>query len=216
MKDCIALASVVVALGVSASHAQLTDSAPHQVITVATSSGNLSASKAVLPANSEVLLNLVSKIDSRNAKFHGIFDLSVARDVMIDDRIAIPRGTPATGYISVIKGRIPHTKKQVEIELQWILIDRQYVPIRGNYRGEIHGSAWRFALMGFGALGGALSTLGTGKPKTVFAAGTEFKAFTKEPLIVAFIPSRTTDRDPSAVPPVAIDGVIATNAARSR
>jgi hypothetical protein len=180
--------------------AQTSADAP-PAITVAAKLPVQVADDSILPANSEILLRLNSNINSRHMKFHHIFDLTVAKDVMLGDYVVIPHGTPATGYIAYRTGRGAFGKSaKIEIEMQWIHMNRELIPISGHYRQEGRGNTAGtvVAAVAFGALGGALVT---GRSANI-PQDTMFKAFTKEPIAVTF-DAPVSARPRTAAPPAA-------------
>ena len=177
-----AMTSAAVALTLSVGTATAQTSAPPPAITVAARLPVQVAPELILPANTEVLLRLNSNIHSRHMKFHQIFDLTVAKDVMLGDYVVIPRGTPATGYISYRTGRGAFGKSaKIEIEMQWIYLNRDLIPISGHYRKEGRGNAAAtvVAVLAVGAWGGFVIGHSAEYPQD-----SEFKAFTREPIAV--------------------------------
>ncbi len=58
---------------------------------------------AVLPAGTTVRLRMLSSLNSQDSKTGTQFDLETAEDVLLDGRVIIPRGSPATGELTFVK-----------------------------------------------------------------------------------------------------------------
>lgn len=56
------------------------------------------------PANTPIGLTLNSPLSSKNNVTGDKFSMTVAQDLMIDERFAVPKGTPAVGLITYTKG----------------------------------------------------------------------------------------------------------------
>ncbi|VVT20744.1 exported hypothetical protein [Sphingomonas sp. EC-HK361] len=194
MKHVIAAIAWSAALGSTASLAQ-TMAAPSARVFIVSANPELKlAPESILPANTEIPLTLDSEINSRKMKYHAQFDLKVARDVMMGSRVAIPEGTPVTGYISLNRGRAYGLgKARITIEMQWLHIDRQVIPLVGSYHSEVRGSVMSMILVNFGLIGGLLMK----ERKIIFTPGTAFKAFTREPIAILF----DAPQSASSVPP---------------
>lgn len=57
----------------------------------------------VLPAGTTVRLRMLSSLNSQDSKAGQQFDLETADDVLLDGRVVIPRGSPATGELTFVK-----------------------------------------------------------------------------------------------------------------
>jgi hypothetical protein len=57
----------------------------------------------VLPAGTTVRLRMLSTLNSQDSKTGQQFDLEAAEDVLLDGRVVIPRGSPATGELTLVK-----------------------------------------------------------------------------------------------------------------
>ena len=63
------------------------------------------ATGSALPSNTDIWLTLDRKLDSHDVKVGDVLTFKVARDVMLGNYIVIPRGTPATGRVTLRSGR---------------------------------------------------------------------------------------------------------------
>jgi len=143
-----------------------------------------------LPSNSEVWISLDRPVDSKTLKMGDKFDVTVSRDVMIGDYIVIPRGTHGHGQISYRTGKGAFGKSaKMEFDITDVTLGDRSIPLAGHYRIE-----------GQGNTGAAVGAVGAVVAVGVFGAfvtghsamanqGSEWKAATKEPILVAIAPA---------------------------
>ncbi|WP_404711771.1 hypothetical protein [Sphingomonas sp. MMS24-J13] len=140
-----------------------------------------------LPSNSEVWLSLNSGLSSKSLKVGDKFDLTVSRDVMMGDYVVISRGTPAHGQISYRTGKGAFGKSaKMEFDLVDVQVGQRFIPVSGHYRIEGQGNTG--AAVGAVVAVGVFGAFVTGHSAAA-AQGSEWKAYTKEPLMVALAPS---------------------------
>ncbi|MBC7987282.1 MAG: hypothetical protein H7X93_11540 [Sphingomonadaceae bacterium] len=96
---------------------------------------------AFLPANTEILLGMAETISTNEQEEGYMFRLTVRHDVMLDDYVVIPRGTPAFGEITWRTGRGMFGKSgKMDVELRYIELDGRRIPVTGTYRQEGEGN----------------------------------------------------------------------------
>lgn len=157
-------------------------------------------SGSALPSNSEVWLSMDHELNSKKTKVGDKFDMTVARDVMLGQYVVIPRGTPAHGQISYRTGKGAFGKSaKMEFDLVDVVLPSRTVPVAGHYRIEGQGNTG--AAVGAVVAAGVFGAFVTGHSASA-TQGSEWKAATKEPLIVSFAPEAVARRE-AAVEPVA-------------
>lgn len=150
-----------------------------------------------LPSNTEVWLSLNSALSSKDLKLGDKFDLTVSRDVMAGDYVVISRGTPAHGQISYRTGKGAFGKSaKMEFDLVDVQVGQRFIPVSGHYRIEGQGNTG--AAVGAVVAVGVFGAFVTGHSAGA-AQGSEWKAYTKEPLMIALAPSA-----PAAIPAAAV------------
>lgn len=155
----------------------LVASAP-QVLTV--QKANVGSS---LPANTEVWLSLNSGLTSKETKVGDKFDVTVSRDVMAGEYVVIPRGTPGHGQIAYRTGKGAFGKSaKMEFDLVDVKVGDRFIPVSGHYRIEGNGNTG--AAVGAVVAVGVFGAFVTGHSATA-AQGSEWKAYTKEPIMLA-------------------------------
>ncbi len=93
----------------------------------------------VLPQGTTVRLRTVTPLNSQDNKTGDQFDLEVAEDVMVNDHVVIPRGSPATGEVSYARKKGMWGKSgKLATRLIAIRVHGHDIPIRGasNEKGE--------------------------------------------------------------------------------
>lgn len=157
-------------------------------------------SDSSLPSNSEIWLSLDQGLTSHNASVGTPFSLRVSRDVMVGNYVVIPRGTPAHGKITYRTGKGAFGKSaKMEFDLTDVQIGDRTVPVSGHYRiaGEGNTGATVGAIAVVGVVGAAFVT---GHSATA-AQGSEWRAYTSEPLKFS-VPLQTASNDEPSPPPV--------------
>ncbi len=136
-----------------------------------------------LPANTEVWVSLNSGLTSKQTKVGDKFDVTVSRDIMMGDYVVIPRGTPGHGQIAYRTGKGAFGKSaKIEFDLVDVKVGDRFIPISGHYRLEGNGNTG--AAVGAVVAVGVFGAFVTGHSATA-AQGSEWKAYTKEPIMVA-------------------------------
>jgi hypothetical protein len=136
-----------------------------------------------LPANTEVWVSLNKGMTSKQTKVADKFDVTVSRDVMMGDYVIIPRGTPGHGQIAYRTGKGAFGKSaKMEFDLVDVKVGDRYIPVSGHYRIEGNGNTG--AAVGAVVAVGVFGAFVTGHSATA-SQGSEWKAYTKEPIMVA-------------------------------
>jgi hypothetical protein len=116
--------------------------------------------------------------------------MSVARDVMLGDYVVIPRGTRGIGQISYRTGKGAFGKSaKMEFNIVNVELNGQLIPLTGHYRVEGQGNTG--ATVGTAVAAGVFAAFVTGR-SAVIAQGTEYKAYTTNPIPVAIPVSEPT------------------------
>lgn len=155
---------------------------------------------SALPSNSEVWVSLDTPMDSRRIKQTEKFDVTVSRDVMLGDYVVIPRGTHGHGQIAYRTGKGAFGKSaKMEFDLTDVELADRIIPLAGHYRIEGQGNTG--ATVGAVVAVGVFSAFVTGHSATA-AQGSEWKAATKEPILVALAPAVSAAQPVIAAAPV--------------
>jgi hypothetical protein len=110
----------------------------------------------VLPGNTAIALRLQSALSSRETQRGETVQLVVDRDVMIDGRVVVPRGTPATGAIVRASGSGGFGKGgKIEIAATTLMLNGHAVGLAGTLLTKGRGGSFGKMLL-FGALTGAM------------------------------------------------------------
>lgn len=201
MKGFIALTAVAVATPACA-QAPIAASMPQAIVARKADVGS------TLPSNTEVWLSLNGTLDSRAVKVGDHFDLTVSRDIMMGDYIVIPRGTAGHGQVTYRTGKGAFGKSaKFEFDLVDVKVGDRFIPISGHYRLEGQGNTG--AAVGAVVAVGVFGAFVTGHSATA-AQGSEWKAYTKEPLLVAIAPP---PQAASVVAPAATTGSVTATSA---
>lgn len=171
--------------------------APAQEPLLLTTSPALAVHRAgvgnTLPSNTEVWLSLNSGLTSKAAKVGDKFDLTVSRDVMAGEYVVIPRGTQGHGQLSYRTGKGAFGKSaKIEFDLVDVQVGRRFIPLAGHYRIEGNGNTG--AAIGAVVAVGVFGAFVTGHSATA-SQGSEWKAYTREPILLALPPTSTADAD---------------------
>ncbi|GLR48678.1 hypothetical protein [Sphingomonas astaxanthinifaciens] len=141
-------------------------------------------SGTMLPSNTEVFLALDKDLTSKKARVGDSLEFHVARDVMLGQYVVIPRGTPATGKITYRTGKGVFGKSaKMEFSIDQLVLAGKPITLSGVHRisGDGNTGATVGAVVAAGVIGGLVVT---GRSATA-AAGSEWKAMTKEPVAVS-------------------------------
>lgn len=156
--------------------------APSTVVPVVAVPKLTTANTNALPANTELWLSPNTEVNSKRIKQGEKFDMTVARDVMLGDYVVIPRGARGRGQITYRTGKGAFGKSaKMEFEINEVEVNGQFIPLRGHYR--IEGAGNTGATVGTAVAVGVFSAFVTGR-SAIVAQGTEYKAFTVNPLPV--------------------------------
>lgn len=152
----------------------------------------------LVPAHTEVVLRLNEEIGSDRARLGQIVPVSVARDVIVDGAVLIPRGTFGTGEVVYRSGKGAFGKSgKVDVELRSIDVGGRSVPVVGHYHAA--GGGRTGETIGTIIVGGVIAGAFVTGRHAVFEEGHEFTAFTGAATRVG----RPTVRIARFVPPVA-------------
>ena len=154
-----------------------------------------------LPGNSEVWVSLDQTVDSKKLKMGDKFDVTVSRDVMMGDYIVIPRGTHGHGQISYRTGKGAFGKSaKMEFDITDVALGDRSIPLAGHYRIEGQGNTG--AAVGAVVAVGVFGAFVTGHSATA-GQGSEWKAATKEAILVAIAPPANAPALAAAMPATA-------------
>lgn len=155
----------------------------------------------LLPANTEILLSMNEELSTKRNEEGDTFHMSVVHNVVQDGFVVIPKGARATGEITWRTGKGAFGKSgKMDIELRYIEIGNNRVPLTGSFRQEGEGNT--VATIGGVILAGVFAAFITGKSGRI-PAGRELSVRTKEAL--AFAVPAGTPTAPPALMAVAVD-----------
>jgi hypothetical protein len=138
---------------------------------------------SALPSNTDIWLTLDRKLDSHDVKEGDALTFKVARDVMLGNYIIIPRGTPASGRITMRSGRGAFGKSaKLEFDVDSVNMTDHSVPVSGHFR--IAGDGNTGATIGAVAAAGLIGGVFVKGRSAVAAEGSEWKVATKQPLMI--------------------------------
>ncbi len=159
-------------------------------------------SEIVVPAHTEMVLRLDEEIGSDRARIGQPVAVSVARDVIVDGMVVIPRGAAGTGAVTYRTGKGAFGKSgKVDIELRSIDVGGRMVPVVGRYHAAGDGRTGE--TLGTILVGGVVAGAFITGRHAVFEEGREFTAFTGAATPV----TRPTVRMARFVPPIAASSV---------
>jgi hypothetical protein len=139
----------------------------------------------VVPAHTEMLLRLDEEIASNRARVGQPVAVSVARDVIVDGAVLIPRGSPGVGAVTSRTGKGAFGKSgKLDIELRSVEVGGRTVPVVGRYHAAGDGRTGE--TIGTIIIGGVVA----GAFNAVFEEGRQFTAFTGEATRIARPPIR--------------------------
>ncbi|MEG3083594.1 hypothetical protein U1707_08070 [Sphingomonas sp. PB2P12] len=142
---------------------------------VAVSDGPVS--QIVIPAHTEMLLRLDEQVGSDRARVGQPVAVSVARDVIVDGVVAIPRGAAGTGAVTYRTGKGAFGKSgKIDIELRSIDVAGRTVPVVGRYHAAGDGRTGE--TLGTILVGGVVAGAFITGRHAIFEEGREFTAFT--------------------------------------
>ena len=143
----------------------------------------------VVPPHTEVVLRLNEEVASDRARVGQLVPVSVARDVVVDGMVVIPRGTAGFGEVTGRTGKGAFGKSgKVDLELRSIAVAGRTVPIVGRYHASGKGRAGE--TIGTILVGGVIAGAFVTGRHAVFEEGREFVAFTADSARIAAPPQR--------------------------
>lgn len=149
---------------------------------------------AVLPANTEVLLQVSQEVTTKGKSWSegDQFKLSVVKPVMLGDYVVIPEGAPAYGRITWLtdKGMFGKSGK-MDIELEYVEVSGRKLRIDGTYRQEGEGNT--LATVGGVIAAGPFAAFITGRSGRI-PEGRELMATTESPIELA-LPASSVRRN---------------------
>jgi hypothetical protein len=118
------------------------------------------AQPLVLKAGTPVRLAVAEEVNSKTHQQGTRFNLSVAEDVVVEGRVAIPRGSPAVGEVArhVAKGAFGKAGK-LDIQLLHVVVGDRRIRLDGELKQRGRGAAVPAAAVGVvvaGVLGSAI------------------------------------------------------------
>ncbi|NYD91648.1 hypothetical protein [Sphingomonas melonis] len=157
----------------------------------------------VVPAHTEIAFRLNEEVSSQRARVGQVVPVSVARDVIVDGMVLIPRGTAGTGVVTGRTGKGAFGKSgKVDIALRSVAIAGRPVAIAGRFHAAGEGRAGE--TIGSILVGGVVAGAFVTGRHAVFEEGREFVAFTTESATVP----QSAVRKASPAPLVAYAGTV--------
>jgi len=158
----------------------------------------------IVPAHTEMVLRLDEEIASDRARVGQTVAVSVARDVIVDGAVLIPRGAPGVGAVTFRTGKGAFGKSgKLDIELRSVEVGGRSVPVVGRYHAAGDGRTGE--TIGTIIVGGVVAGAFVTGHNAVFEEGRQFTAFTGEATRIARPAIRPAIRmaryAPPAVPP---------------
>lgn len=120
--------------------------------------------QTVLPANTEIVMSMNDDLTTKGGKIEEghMFYLTVVSDVKIGDYIVIPKGARGAGEVTWKTGKGAFGKSgKMEIELRYVEVGGQRIPVSGSYRQEGEGNT--VATVGGVIVAGVFAAFITGK-----------------------------------------------------
>jgi len=137
----------------------------------------------MLPSNSDVWVSLDNELNSKKARVGDTINFKVSRDVMVGQYVVIPRGTAGVGRVTYRTGKGAFGKSaKMEFDIDSIMLPTRTIAVSGHYRIEGNGNTG--ATVATAVAVGIFSAFVTGH-SAVAAQGSEWKAATKEPILIA-------------------------------
>jgi hypothetical protein len=137
----------------------------------------------MLPSNSDVWVSLDNELNSKKARVGDTINFKVSRDVMVGQYVVIPRGTAGVGRVTYRTGKGAFGKSaKMEFDIDSIMLPTRTIAVSGHYRIEGNGNTG--ATVATAVAVGVFSAFVTGH-SAVAAQGSEWKAATKEPILIA-------------------------------
>jgi hypothetical protein len=139
--------------------------------------------KVKLANGTPVVLRLTEEISSKTKSINDLVNFEVARDVIVDGKIVIKSGTPATATISLLeKSGMAGEGGNVQVSLEATKsVDGQRIPLRATVNQA--GKDEKGLAIGGGVICCPLLLLMSGK-HAVIPEGTEVKAYTEADMVI--------------------------------
>jgi hypothetical protein len=135
--------------------------------------------QALSPLESGAAVEISPRHDASTADLHkgDSFDLVVAKDVVKDGYVVIPRGTPGHGVVTWRTGNGGFGKSgKMEFDLVDLMLDGHPVPVSGHYRvegkGDTTGTIVAWVIGGMAAASQIKGEQAVAKAGTRYAAAT--------------------------------------------
>jgi hypothetical protein len=156
----------------------------------------------VVPAHTEIVFRLDEEIASDRARVGQTVAVSVARDVIVDGAVLIPRGAPGVGAVTFRTGKGAFGKSgKLDIELRSVEVGGRSVPVVGRYHAAGDGRTGE--TIGTIIVGGVVAGAFVTGHNAVFEEGRQFTAFTGEATRIAR-PAIRMARYAPPMPPAAV------------
>ena len=152
-----------------------------------------------IPADLAVPVVLDGDVSSKTMRVGDRFAVTVARDVVRDGQVVVPRGTRGGGAVVWRSGRGAFGRSaKMEIAVTTLTIGGQTVPMTGRFRENGDGNT--AATVGTILVGGLVAGAFVTGHSAVFEKGRELNAFTAAPVMAAIarpvIPARPVAASP--------------------
>lgn len=152
-----------------------------------------------IPADLAVPVVLDGDVSSKAMRVGDRFAVTVARDVVRDGQVVVPRGTRGIGSVVWRTGRGAFGRSaKMEIAVTSLTIGGQVVPMTGRFRE--HGDGNTAATVGTILVGGLVAGAFVTGHSAVFEKGRELNAFTAAPVMTAIAPAGVPARPAVASP----------------
>lgn len=90
-----------------------------------------------IPPNTDIMISLAQAISSKNAKRNQRVKASVAKDVVVDGDVLLPKGAPAAVYVSSVQAGGDSSKPAaLVLRLDAITVGGRAYPVSAHYAGE--------------------------------------------------------------------------------
>lgn len=178
MKSLISLVAGICA-AVTPSYGLQAETAPQPLVAMPSQP---STNGPALPANTEITLSMNEDLTTKGGRIDvgTQFDMTVTQDVRFQDLVVIPKGSRGVGEVTWLTGKGAFGKSgKMEIELRYIDVNGNRVPIVGKFRQEGEGNT--VATIGAVVAVGVFGAFVTGKSAKV-PRGRELIAYTKDPV----------------------------------
>jgi hypothetical protein len=139
-----ASATIMVALvstSLSAQTMETTTEMPQEAMAEKMNVADAAPQNLTLNSGTPITLAVSEEVNSSTHDAGDIFKLTVLNDVMVGQKVVIPKGTPATGEITWRTGKGAFGKSgKLEFSLRSINLNGNLIPITGDFRQEGEGN----------------------------------------------------------------------------